>query len=60
VAKKIEPIIVANPQLRYGTFSFAIEEYVEACAFWKFLEEGGGGGCCLLSCHLRSPSSHTC
>lgn len=40
VAKTIEPIITANPALRFGTYANAIEEYVEAKAFLVFLETG--------------------
>jgi len=40
VIRKIEPIIVSRPQLRFGTYSNAVEEYVEAVAFKKFLETG--------------------
>lgn len=41
VARAILPIIEERPQLRHGTFSNAIEEYVEARAFHFFLSSNG-------------------
>lgn len=40
VAKKLFPLVSENPELRHGTFSAAVEEYVEARALECFLAHG--------------------
>jgi predicted translin family RNA/ssDNA-binding protein len=40
VIRSFEPIVKANPELRRGTFSAALEEYVEARSFEYFLWSG--------------------
>lgn len=40
VIDRFLPIVRDNPDLRRGTFSSAVEEYVEACAFERFLQDG--------------------
>ncbi|GAB4820549.1 hypothetical protein N2152v2_007595 [Parachlorella kessleri] len=39
-ASELLPIIRSNPTLRQGSFSAAIEEYAEACAFREYLASG--------------------
>eukprot|EP00963_Diacronema_lutheri_P006259 scaffold541_cov335-Pavlova_lutheri.AAC.4 len=39
-AKEIEPVVQANPTLRGGSFSSALEEYAEAVIFRHYLSHG--------------------